>query len=210
MGPPLPLQLLPFFPAWEEILNAEGGCRSKGAACSKSCPSSWPSQILPSLFSFSDRERKRAGSKTRHRERKRWFLPQHPRQITPLVTQATYSHHRVQADDGVIPPSLQHNRAAPQPHGQPLCPAPSSHTSTLPQGIKRVVQEAIPNSSQSFHAVIPSPFCLPGLSHLVPGATTALPTPLPPCWVSSSCCSPPAQTIISRFIWKALKWDHTF
>lgn len=162
MGPPLPLQLLPFFPAWEEILNAKGGCRSTGAACSKSCPSSWPSQILPSLFSFSDRERKRAGSKTRHRERKRWFLPQHPRQITPLVTQATYSHHRVQADDGVIPPSLQHNRVTPQPHGQPLCPAPSSHTSTLPQGIKRVVQEAIPNSSQSFHAVIPSPFCLPG------------------------------------------------
>lgn len=75
-GPaPLPLQLLPFFPAWEEIFNAEGGCRSKGAACSKSCPSSWPSQILHSLFSFSDQEGKRAGSKTRHRERKRWFTP---------------------------------------------------------------------------------------------------------------------------------------
>lgn len=66
-------------------------------------------------------------------------LPQHPRQIMPLVTQATHSHHRFQADNGVISPSLEHNRATPQPHRQPLRPAPSSHTSTLPRGIKRGV-----------------------------------------------------------------------
>lgn len=56
------------------FLKAEGGCRYKRSHLLQALPFLIPFQILHSLFSFSNQEKKKhSSSKTRHRERKQRF-----------------------------------------------------------------------------------------------------------------------------------------
>lgn len=132
----------------------------KGAIYSKPCPSSSLSEYFTASFPFPIKKEKVWQTRLDTGRGNRGLL-HHPRQIMPPIMQATHSHCRLHANDGVISPSLEHKRALTLFAQQRLCksanlyPTEGNQGRTLREHLKFIPKEgffAVGNSPSHLQA----------------------------------------------------------